>query len=77
MESNVAREEWQTRIGLAIVTSVGALYAPRALKGILYAVAGALLATVATGYCPINAMKKENEAEAARWRTLGTFRVEA
>jgi Protein of unknown function (DUF2892) len=77
MEQNLGPEEWRPRVGMAIVASVGALFAPRALRGLLYAVAGGLLATVATGYCPINAIKKGTEAEAAEWRTLRTWRVEA
>jgi len=41
-------------------------------------VAGAMgmLATVATGYCPINAVQRDPELEAPRWRTLKTYRVE-
>ncbi|MCU1382792.1 MAG: hypothetical protein JWL71_1489 [Acidobacteria bacterium] len=46
------------------------------LKGLCFAGATAMLATVATGYCPINAAVDQGHGEAPHWRTLKTFRVE-
>ena len=46
------------------------------LKGLCLAGATAMLATVATGYCPINAALDERHGEAPHWRTLKAFRVE-
>ena len=45
------------------------------LKGVCLAGATALLATVATGYCPINAAMDEGDQE-PHWRTLKTFRIQ-
>jgi hypothetical protein len=36
-----------------------------------------MLATAATGYCPINALLEGQNASAPEWRTLKTYRVEA
>jgi hypothetical protein len=78
MEQNVGSEERIPRIALATVAAVGA-WATRSklLKGAFLAIAGGLLSTVATGYCPITAAVGRDTAEEPHWRTIKTWRVEA
>jgi hypothetical protein len=77
MELNVSSSEQTPRLVIALAAGIAAAVAPGALlKSVLVAGATAMLATVATGYCPINAVLKERDAEVAHWRTLKTYRVE-
>ena len=76
MESNVSASERTARLVVALAAGVGATLAPGLLtKSILLAGATAMLATVATGYCPINAALDNSDPQ-PRWRTLKTHRVE-
>lgn len=77
MEPNVAASERTPRLVIAVAASVAAALAPgRLLKALFLASATAMVATVITGYCPINAALDEGDLDAAHWRTLKTFRVE-
>jgi hypothetical protein len=77
MESNVSASEQTPRLVIALAAGVAAAIAPGVLlKSVLVAGATAMLATVATGYCPINAVLNERDAAAPHWRTLKTYRVE-
>ena len=77
MQRNVTASERTPRLALAVAASIVALATPgRLLKGLILASAAGMLATVATGYCPINAALDASDAEAPHWRTLKTFRVE-
>ena len=77
MEPNVTASERTPRLMVAAAAGVGAALAPGfLLKGLFLAGATALLATVATGYCPINAALAERDGDAPHWRSLKTFRVE-
>jgi hypothetical protein len=77
MESNVSASEQTPRLVIALAAGVAAAVAPSVLlKSVLIAGATAMLATVATGYCPINAVLNERDAEAQHWRMLKTYRVE-
>jgi hypothetical protein len=76
MPTNVSSEERIPRIVVALAAGVASAWTSNlALKGVFVGAAAAMLATVATGYCPINALQG-SDATAARWRTLKTFRVE-
>jgi hypothetical protein len=64
------------RLVIGLIAGVAAAIAPGVwLKSVLVAGAAAVLATVATGYCPLNAILNEPAAE-PQWRTLKIFRVE-
>jgi hypothetical protein len=77
MESNVSTSERTPRLVIALAAGVAAALAPGVLlKSVLVAGATAMLATVATGYCPVNAVLDERDGEAPHWRTLKTYRVE-
>jgi hypothetical protein len=77
MTTNVSAAERTPRIIIALAAGVAAAWTSNpALKGVLVGAAAAMLATVATGYCPINAAGRKSDAADARWRTLRTFRVE-
>jgi hypothetical protein len=77
METNISASERTPRIVLALAAGVAAALAPGVmLKGLLLGSAAAMLATVATGYCPLNAALEDSDAEAPHWRTLKTHRVE-
>ena len=77
MESNVSASEQTQRLVIALAAGVAAAVAPGTLlKSVLVAGATAMLATVVTGYCPINAVLSERDAETPHWRTLKTYRVE-
>jgi hypothetical protein len=78
VEPNVSTRERTPRLVMALAAGVAAAFAPSVmLKGFLLGSAAAMLATVATGYCPINAALVHSDAEAPGWRTLKTHRVEA
>jgi hypothetical protein len=78
MTANVSASERVPRIVMAIAVGIGALFATRILlKGLLAGTAATILATVATGYCPINAALQNSDSAAPRWRTLKTYRVDA
>jgi hypothetical protein len=82
MTQNVHSDERLPRIGLAAAAGVAAVFAPGWLKTGLLGIAAGLLASVATGHCPLKAALSERralnrrDAEAA-WRTLKTYRVQA
>ena len=77
MESNVSASERTPRLVIALAAGVAATLAPgRLLKSILLAGATAVMATVATGFCPITAALTRREREEPHWRTLKTYRVE-
>ena len=76
MNSNVGESELAPRIVIAFGVGMAAMLAPGLLlKGLLLVSATGLLATVATGYCPINAALGERPTEAPHWRTLKAYRV--
>jgi len=78
MEQNIGSEERIPRIAMALAAAVGASRMRSNLsKGALLALAGGLLGTVATGYCPVSAAVGRNTAEEPEWRTIKTWRVEA
>ena len=77
MERNVSASERTPRLVIALAAGVAAALAPSLLlKAVLIGSATAMLATVATGYCPINAALDARDVEAPHWRTLKTYRVE-
>ena len=77
METNVSDSELTPRLVIALAAGVAAAAAPNVLlKSLLLGCAGAILSTVATGYCPVNASRDRTGDEAPRWRTLRTHRVE-
>ena len=78
MENNVSAAERTPRIVVALAAGVAAAFTSNlVLKGVMVGSAAAMLATVATGYCPINAVLDGPDAGAPTWRTLKTHRVEA
>jgi Protein of unknown function (DUF2892) len=78
MVTNVSVSERTPRIVLALTAGIAGACAPGLwLKGLLTGAAVAMLATVATGYCPINAALNGENSETPHWRTLKTHRVEA
>jgi DUF2892 family protein len=77
MERNVSASERTPRLVIALAAGVAGAIAPGLLlKGVLTGAAAALLATVATGYCPINAALEDGHDDTPHWRTLKTYRVE-
>jgi len=77
MVTNVSASERAPRIVIALTAGIAGALAPSLLlKGLLTGAALAMLTTVATGYCPINAALDSGSAEAPHWRTLKTHRVE-
>jgi hypothetical protein len=77
MEANVSASERTPRLVIALAAGVGAALAPGSfVRGLLVAGAAAMLATVATGYCPVNAALNDGDRQ-PQWRTLRTYRVEA
>ena len=79
MTQNVPAEQHLPRITTAIAAAIGAAFIPTTfLKTGLFAAAAGLLATVATGYCPITAAwDKRSDNDEPQWRTLKTYRVDA
>jgi hypothetical protein len=76
MTTNIRESERGPRILLAIgVGAIAALVPGLMSRGVLLGGAAALLATVATGYCPVNAALDEGEKDAPHWRTIKTYRV--
>jgi hypothetical protein len=82
MTQNVYSDERLPRIGLAVAAGVAAVFAPTRLRTGLLGLAAGLVASVATGYCPLKAALSgrralnRGDAETA-WRTLKTSRVQA
>jgi hypothetical protein len=77
MVTNVSSSERTPRLVIALAAGLAGALAPGLLfKGVFTGMAVAMLATVATGYCPINAALEETNAETLHWRTLKTHRVE-
>ena len=77
MEANVSAAEQTPRLVIALAAGVGAALAPGLfIRGLLVAGGAAMLATVVTGYCPINAALNNGDRE-PQWRTLKRYRVEA
>jgi hypothetical protein len=77
METNISASERTPRLVIALAAGVAAAAAPSGLlKNVLLGLAAAILTTVATGYCPINASLDHSGEEVPRWRTLRTHRVE-
>ena len=79
MRQNVTTDQQIPRIVMAVAAGVGAAMVPGTLlRTGLYAAAAGLLASVATGYCPLTeAWTRSREADEPTWRTLKTNRVEA
>ena len=78
MEQNIGSQERIPRIAMALAAAAGASATrSKMLKSALLTIAGGLLSTVATGYCPISAAFGRDTAEKPGWRTLKTWRVEA
>jgi len=77
MVTNVSASERTPRIAIALTAGIAGALAPSLLlRGLLTGAAIAMLTTVATGYCPINAALDGGNAETPHWRTLKTHRVE-
>jgi hypothetical protein len=77
MEQNIGAKERIPRIAMAMAAAIGASRMRSNLsKGALLALAGVLLGTVASGYCPISEAVGRNTAEEPTWRTIKTWRVE-
>jgi hypothetical protein len=78
VEQNIGTKERIPRVAMAIAAAIGAS-ATRSnwSKGALLVLAGGLLSTVATGYCPISAVLGRDTTEEPVWRTIKTWRVEA
>jgi hypothetical protein len=78
MVTNVSASERTPRIVIALAAGIAGACAPSLLlKSLWTGAAVAVLTTVATGYCPINAALDGRNTETPRWRTLKTHRVEA
>jgi hypothetical protein len=78
MIQNVPAEQQIPRIAMAVAAGVSAAMIPGALaKAGLLGVAAGLLASVATGYCPLTAALSRDSTDAPTWRTLKSFHVEA
>lgn len=78
MKTNVPASERTARLAIALGAGVAVAFAPNAfLRGLLVASATAMLASVVTGFCPINAALADGDAEDPQWRTLRIHRVEA
>jgi len=78
MMTNVSASERTPRIVIALAAGLAGAFAPSLLlRGLLTSAAVAMLTTVATGYCPINAALEGGTIETPHWRTLKTHRVEA
>jgi len=78
MVTNVSASERTPRIVIALAAGLAGAFAPSLLlRGLLTSAAVAMLTTVATGYCPINAALEGGTTETPHWRTLKTHRVEA
>ena len=78
MEQNIGTKERIPRVAMAVAAAVGASAAgSNWTKGALMVLAGGLLSTVATGYCPISAALGRDTTEEPAWRTIKTWRVEA
>jgi Protein of unknown function (DUF2892) len=78
MEQNIGAKERGPRVVMAVAAAIGASAAgSNWTKGALLVLAGGLLSTVATGYCPISAALGRDTTEAPAWRTIKTWRVEA
>ena len=77
MEQNIGTKERIPRVAMAIAAAVGASAAGSSwTKGALLVLAGGLLGTVATGYCPLSATLGRDTTEEPAWRTIRTWRVE-
>jgi hypothetical protein len=77
MKTNVPISERPPRIAIALAAAVAAIFAPGVLlKSLLLGGSGAMLITVATGYCPVNAGLADDVVDRPQWRTLRTHRVE-
>lgn len=78
MTQNVPAEQQIPRIAMAAAAGVGAALIPGVwAKTGLFAAAAGLLASVATGYCPLTAALNGGQPDTPEWRTLKSFRVEA
>lgn len=76
MQPNIRSSERTPRLAIAVAAGIAATLAPGAfMKGLFLAGATAMLATVVTGYCPINAALDDRESDLGHWRELRTFRV--
>ena len=76
MKRNVHSDEQIPRIGLAAAAGIASLWVPTWLKTGLLGMAAGLLASVATGYCPVKAALTQ-DVEEPTWTTLKTNRVQA
>src|ERR1700719_1270505 len=75
MTENVRSDEYVPRVSTAVGAAIAAAFAPGlGWKLALLSLSAGLLTTVATGYCPITALRRPGEEE-PQWRTLKTFRV--
>ena len=78
MEQNIGTKERIPRVSMAIAAAVGASAAgSNWTKAALMVLAGGLLSTVATGYCPLSAALGRDTTEEPTWRTIKTWLVEA
>jgi hypothetical protein len=63
---------------MALAAAVGGVFAPGTfLKGMFWAAAATLAASVVTSYCPVNDLLGRNDTSEPTWRTIKTWRVEA
>lgn len=78
MEQNIGSGERIPRVAMAMAAAIGASATrSNVVKGALLVLAGGLLSTVATMYCPISAVLGRDTAEEPAWRTIKTWRVAA
>jgi hypothetical protein len=78
VKQNIGTKERIPRVAMAVAAAVCASTAgSNWTKGALLVLAGGLLSTVATGYCPLSAALGRDTTEDAAWRTIKTWRVEA
>lgn len=78
VEQHIGAKERIPRVAMAIAATVGASAAgSHWTRGAWLVLAGGLLSTVATGYCPLSAALERDTTEEPTWRTIKTWRVEA
>ena len=69
VRTNVGIGEYGPRVVLALAAGAVALSVPPVrLKAVLLGLAGGLLTTVATGYCPVTALSARGDTERPTWR---------
>jgi hypothetical protein len=76
VKSNIRPSQVIPRVLVAVgLATIGAVVPGALRRSFLMGGAAALLATVATGYCPINAALDQVVPDEPHWRTIKTYRV--